>query len=133
MPRHPSVAVADGSKELRCAASGHPHLASISGTSVLRLPLSGSGSSSFRYPSVIRLPALARSSTHSSKNSAKPESLVDVDARMIHTTKLSWGVDADKIKQNDKDGIDDDDDGPDSCGKQTQVKPPLLKTTIGRP
>merc|ERR1712216_777350 len=115
------------------AASGHPHLASISGTSVLRLPLSGSGSSSFRYPSVIRLPALARSSTHSSKNSAKPESLVDVDARMIHTTKLSWGVDADKIKQNDKDGIDDDDDGPDSCGKQTQVKPPLLKTTIGRP
>ena len=82
---------------------------------------------------MIRLPALARSSTHSSKNSAKPESLVDVDARMIHTTKLSWGVDADKIKQNDKDGIDDDDDGPDSCGKQTQVKPPLLKTTIGRP
>ena len=41
---------------------------------------------------------------------------------MIHTTKLSWGVDADKIKQNDKDEIDDDDDGPDSCGKQTQVK-----------
>ncbi|XRB23130.1 cathepsin [Pseudoscourfieldia marina] len=121
MPRHPSVDVGDGAVQLRCAASGHPHLASISGTSVLRLSLSGSGSSSsFRYPSVIRLPALAHS--HSSKNSAKPESLVDVDARMIHTTKLSWGVDADKIKQNDKDEVDDDDDGPDSCGKQTQVK-----------